>query len=261
MRVYGYGTASFYTYLILMLAYTETSQDILGKHYDDQRQKTDKTTPSYASTIRLYSKSSGKFVQVMRRAVNASATEGSDAALLITETDTFGKIRIRHYKSNYYICMNVKGDIIGLNEKKGRHMKRCLFRIVRTQDGYVQFISDKYGKKKKVSRYLAFRHTGEPKLFTKVLVANQRATKFLKVEVKNKKKRHAKRNIRRRRISHEFLSHEKRKHKKRQGSKLCLRYLRCMHKKWKSKNRGQRITVRCSRIRRRRFCKCRCAKQ
>ncbi len=58
-------------------------QDILGKHYDVQRKRTDKTTPSYSKTVQLYSKSSGKFVQVMKRAVNASGSEYSDAGELI----------------------------------------------------------------------------------------------------------------------------------------------------------------------------------
>lgn len=54
-------------------------QDILGKHYDDQRQRTDKTTPSYSKTVQLYSKASSKYVQVRGRVVNASADETSDA--------------------------------------------------------------------------------------------------------------------------------------------------------------------------------------
>ena len=35
-------------------------------------------------------------------------------AILTIESESFGKVRIKHYKSHYYICMNAKGDIIGL---------------------------------------------------------------------------------------------------------------------------------------------------
>ena len=42
------------------------------------------------------------------------------ATLIIETADTLrnGKVRIRHYKSNYYICMNIKGEIIGLVSRK-----------------------------------------------------------------------------------------------------------------------------------------------
>ena len=41
-------------------------------------------------------------------------THVSFLASLVIETDTFGKVRIRNSKSNYYICMNARGEIIGL---------------------------------------------------------------------------------------------------------------------------------------------------
>ncbi len=143
-------------------------------------------------------------------------------------------------------------------------MKRCVFRQIKGEDGYTQFMSDKYGKTKDTAnelRYLAFRDTGEPKHFTKIKSIRQRATKFISMEVKNPKKRKVKRNIRRRRRKHEFLSQEKNKHKKRQGNKVCLLYLRCVRKKWKLKRRGQTIIVRCSKVHRQNYCKCKCAKQ
>ena len=79
--------------------------------------------------------------------------------------------------------------------KKGRQMKRCVFRQIKGEDGYTQFMSDKYGKTKDTAnelRYLAFRDTGEPKHFTKIKSIKQGATKFLITEVKNPKKRKTK---------------------------------------------------------------------
>ena len=77
--------------------------------------------------------------------------------------------------------------------KKGRQMKRCVFRQIKGEDGYTQFMSDKYGKTKDTAnelRYLAFRDTGEPKHFTKIKsIGKQRATKFILILVKNPKKR------------------------------------------------------------------------
>ena len=151
------------------------------------------------------------------------------------------------------------------SEKKGKKMKRCVYREVRTKDGYVRFMSDKFGKNDdEVSRYLAFRQTGEPKNYKKVDTKKQRATKFLVTDINNPQKRNVKRNVRRRRIKYEFLSQEKSRHKKRHESKICLRYVRCLHKNWKLKRLGKvtRTTrVRCRRVRRRNYCKCKCAKQ
>ncbi|XP_028391398.1 fibroblast growth factor 8b-like isoform X2 [Dendronephthya gigantea] len=262
MRVYGSTTASFYTYLLLILARTETS-DILGKHYDVQRQKTDKTTPSYSKTVQLYSKASSKYVQVLGRTVNASADAKSDAAKLIVESDTFGKVRIRHYKSNYYICLNVKGETAGLAEKKGKHVRRCVFRPRFREDGYIQFISDKYGRKKNVSRYLAFRGGGEPKVFSKVFGENQHATKFLMYMLKSKK-RHVKRNIRRHLMKHEFPLEAKKRRKDRRNGKICKRYIKCMRQKnWRNLRRGEIIKLisRCRRLLRRKNCRCKCAEE
>lgn len=139
-------------------------------------------------------------------------------------------------------------------------MKRCVFRSITTKDGYTQFISDKiFDKEQSKERYLAFRHTGEPKHYTKVDTKRQRATKFVMKEVK--KKRNVKRNIETRRRNHEYFSQVKNKHKKRQGRRICLRYLRCLHKAWKLKRRRRITRVRgCGQVRRN-YCKCKCAKQ
>ena len=138
-------------------------------------------------------------------------------------------------------------------------MRRCVFKPIYGKDGYTQFVSDKYGVKKKTPRYLAFRNTGEPKPFSKIISNEQRATKFLSVG-KNPQKRSVKRNIRRRRLlrQDELPFQEKNKHKRK---RLCLLYVRCLHKKWKLKRRRQTITIRCSKGRRQNYCNCKCAKQ
>ncbi|XP_066575787.1 fibroblast growth factor 24 isoform X3 [Amia ocellicauda] len=62
----------------------------------------------------LYSRTTGKHVQILGKKINANGDDGGKYALLVVETETFGShIRIKGKESGYYICMNKKGKIIG----------------------------------------------------------------------------------------------------------------------------------------------------
>ena len=139
-------------------------------------------------------------------------------------------------------------------------MKRCVFRTTTTKDGHTKFLLDKiFDKEQNKELYLAFRHTGEPKHYTNVKTwKRQRATKFIIEEVKTK--RNVKRNIQTRRIKYEYFSQVKNQRQKRQSRRICLRYLKCLHKAWKLKRRRRITRVQCGRLRRN-YCKCKCAKQ
>ena len=150
-----------------------------------------------------------------------------------------------------------KSIFVFQNEKKGKQMKRCVFKPKRN-DGYIQFVSDKYGVRAKTPRYLAFRETGQPKHFSKIFGDRQHATRFVIDQGKSPQKRSVKRNIRRRQLlrQDELLFQEKNKHKRK---RLCLIYLRCLNKKWKLNRRKEKITIRCTR--RQNYCNCKCTKQ
>ncbi|XP_046850197.1 fibroblast growth factor 8b-like isoform X2 [Xenia sp. Carnegie-2017] len=222
MHVYRNGTASFYTYVILTLAISE-SQKTINLHWNQQKAKTDKKTPPNVKTIQLYSISSHKFVQILKKDVRADGLNTSNATILKIETDTFGRVRIRHYLSNYYICMNKRGDIYGM-KKKGRKMRRCVFREITMDDGQTQFVSDKLYNNKR--RYLAFRNGGEPKHFSKVLTKTQKATKFSYrfLSQKTRKKRFVKMyTLGEERTKYDILPFDKRRNKLRHRRDICKR--------------------------------------
>uniref|UniRef100_A0A3B5M9Y0 Fibroblast growth factor 24 n=1 Tax=Xiphophorus couchianus TaxID=32473 RepID=A0A3B5M9Y0_9TELE len=62
----------------------------------------------------LYSRTTGKHVQILGKKINANGDDGGKYALLVVETETFGShVRIKGKESEHYICMNDKGKIVG----------------------------------------------------------------------------------------------------------------------------------------------------
>ncbi|CAB1316186.1 unnamed protein product [Coregonus sp. 'balchen'] len=62
----------------------------------------------------LYSRTSCKHVQVMGRRISAKGDDGDTYAQLVVEADTFGsQVRIRGKETNFYLCMNRRGKLVG----------------------------------------------------------------------------------------------------------------------------------------------------
>uniref|UniRef100_A0A672Q807 Fibroblast growth factor 24 n=1 Tax=Sinocyclocheilus grahami TaxID=75366 RepID=A0A672Q807_SINGR len=109
----------------------------------------------------LYSRTTGKHVQILGKKINANGDDGGKYALLVVETETFGShIRIKGKESGYYICMNKNGKIIG---------KVCLLSHIGTKN-----ILFKY--------YLLFSLSLYTRLYTHRLsdVTNNHATRTIK---------------------------------------------------------------------------------
>ncbi|XP_029806183.1 fibroblast growth factor 17 [Suricata suricatta] len=80
----------------------------------DQGAMTDQLSRRQIREYQLYSRTSGKHVQVNGRRISATAEDGNKFAKLIVETDTFGsRVRIKGAESEKYICMNKRGKLIG----------------------------------------------------------------------------------------------------------------------------------------------------
>uniref|UniRef100_G1TGR6 Fibroblast growth factor 17 n=1 Tax=Oryctolagus cuniculus TaxID=9986 RepID=G1TGR6_RABIT len=80
----------------------------------DQGAMTDQLSRRQIREYQLYSRTSGKHVQVTGRRISATAEDGNKFAKLIVETDTFGsRVRIKGAESEKYICMNKRGKLIG----------------------------------------------------------------------------------------------------------------------------------------------------
>ncbi|MBN3316502.1 FG17 factor, partial [Atractosteus spatula] len=86
----------------------------------EQGALTDQVSRRQVRVYQLYSRTSGKHVQIRGRRITATAEDGNlFAARLFVETDTFGsRVRIRGAESGQYLCMNRKGNLIGKFETK-----------------------------------------------------------------------------------------------------------------------------------------------
>ncbi|KAK5621134.1 Fibroblast growth factor 17 [Crenichthys baileyi] len=75
---------------------------------------TDQLSRRQVRVYQLYSRTSGKHVQIQGKKVSATAEDGNLYARLFVETDTFGsRVRIRGAESGLYLCMNRKGKLVG----------------------------------------------------------------------------------------------------------------------------------------------------
>ncbi|RVE67636.1 hypothetical protein OJAV_G00105240 [Oryzias javanicus] len=104
----------------------------------------------------LYSRTTGKHVQIMGKKVNANGDDGGKYALLVVETETFGShIRIKGKESEHYICMTEKGKIVGRPDGR-KH--ECVFVEEFLENNYTALVSAKYK-----GWYLGFNRKGRPK--------------------------------------------------------------------------------------------------
>ncbi|XP_077461429.1 fibroblast growth factor 8b [Stigmatopora argus] len=142
-------------------------------HVTEQSRLSDRTSRRLTRTYQLYSRTSGKHVQVLsNKRINANGEDGAANAKLEVETDSFGsRVRIRGVKSGYYICMNRRGKLIGKN--KGRS-KDCIFTEIVLENNYTALQNAKYE-----GWYMAFTRKGSPRKASKTK-QHQREAHFMK---------------------------------------------------------------------------------
>uniref|UniRef100_A0A4W4G7G0 Uncharacterized protein n=1 Tax=Electrophorus electricus TaxID=8005 RepID=A0A4W4G7G0_ELEEL len=114
-----------------------------------KNQSRDNVSRKQVRIYQLYSRTTGKHVQILGKKINANGEDGGKYALLVVETETFGsQIRIQGKESGYYICMDKSGKIIG----------KCVFVEEFLENNYTAFVSAKYK-----GWYLGFNRKGRPK--------------------------------------------------------------------------------------------------
>ncbi|CAB1337137.1 unnamed protein product [Coregonus sp. 'balchen'] len=87
-------------------------------HVENQTRVRDAMSRRHHRVYQLYSRTSGKHVQVLGRRISARGEDGDKYAQLVVEADTFGsQVRIRGKETNFYLCMNRRGKLVG---KRGR---------------------------------------------------------------------------------------------------------------------------------------------
>ncbi|TNM98933.1 hypothetical protein fugu_013497 [Takifugu bimaculatus] len=83
-------------------------------YIENHTKNPDELSRKQVRIYQLYSRTTGKHVQILGKNINANGDDGGKYALLVVETETFGShIRIKGKESDHYICMNKKGKIVG----------------------------------------------------------------------------------------------------------------------------------------------------
>ncbi|XP_073676252.1 fibroblast growth factor 18a [Garra rufa] len=86
-------------------------------HVENQTRARDAMSRRHHRVYQLYSRTSGKHVQVLGRKISARGEDGDKFAQLVVEADTFGsQVRIRGKETNFYLCMNRRGKLVGKRE-------------------------------------------------------------------------------------------------------------------------------------------------
>ncbi|XP_047409817.1 fibroblast growth factor 8 isoform X2 [Sciurus carolinensis] len=148
-------------------------QGVSQQHVREQSLVTDQLSRRLIRTYQLYSRTSGKHVQVLaNKRINAMAEDGDPFAKLIVETDTFGsRVRVRGAETGLYICMNKKGKLIAKSNGKG---KDCVFTEIVLENNYTALQNAKYE-----GWYMAFTRKGRPRKGSKTR-QHQREVHFMK---------------------------------------------------------------------------------
>ncbi|KFO38139.1 Fibroblast growth factor 17 [Fukomys damarensis] len=143
-----------------------------NQYVRDQGAMTDQLSRRQIREYQLYSRTSGKHVQVTGRRISATAEDGNKFAKLIVETDTFGsRVRIKGAESEKYICMNKKGKLIG---KPSGKSKDCVFTEIVLENNYTAFQNARHE-----GWFMAFTRQGRPRQASRSR-QNQREAHFIK---------------------------------------------------------------------------------
>uniref|UniRef100_A0A087XLZ1 Fibroblast growth factor n=1 Tax=Poecilia formosa TaxID=48698 RepID=A0A087XLZ1_POEFO len=133
---------------------------------------TDQLSRRQVRVYQLYSRTSGKHVQIQGKRVSATAEDGNLYARLFVETDTFGsRVRIQGAESGLYLCMNRKGKLVG---KPSGRSRDCIFTEIVLENNYTALQNAKYE-----GWYVAFTRKGRPIKACRTR-QNQREVHFIK---------------------------------------------------------------------------------
>uniref|UniRef100_A0A671QN91 Fibroblast growth factor 18b n=1 Tax=Sinocyclocheilus anshuiensis TaxID=1608454 RepID=A0A671QN91_9TELE len=144
-----------------------------GVHVENQTGVRDGLSRKHHRVYQLYSRTSGKHIQVLGKKITAMGEDGDKYAQLVVEADTFGsQVRIRGKETNYYLCMNRKGKLMG--KKDSSVNGGCIFIEIMLENNYTAWMSARY-----VGWYIGFTKRGRPRRGPNTL-PNQRDVHFMK---------------------------------------------------------------------------------
>ncbi|XP_032116227.1 fibroblast growth factor 18 isoform X1 [Sapajus apella] len=141
-------------------------------HVENQTRARDDVSRKQLRLYQLYSRTSGKHIQVLGRRISARGEDGDKYAQLLVETDTFGsQVRIKGKETEFYLCMNRKGKLVG---KPDGSSKECVFIEKVLENNYTALMSAKY-----CGWYVGFTKKGRPRKGPKTR-ENQQDVHFMK---------------------------------------------------------------------------------
>ncbi|XP_018419206.1 PREDICTED: fibroblast growth factor 18 [Nanorana parkeri] len=141
-------------------------------HVENQTRGRDDVSRKQLRLYQLYSRTSGKHIQIIGRRISAKGEDGDKYAQLLVETDTFGsQVRIKGRETEFYLCMNRKGKIVG---KPDGSSKECVFIEKVLENNYTALMSAKY-----TGWYVGFTKKGRPRKGPKTR-ENQQDVHFMK---------------------------------------------------------------------------------
>ncbi|XP_021436065.1 fibroblast growth factor 8-like isoform X2 [Oncorhynchus tshawytscha] len=144
-----------------------------AQHVSEQSKVTDRVSRRLIRTYQLYSRTSGKHVQVLpNKKINAMADDGDVYAKLVVETDTFGsRVRIKGAETGLYICMNKRGKLVGKRNGQGHD---CIFSEIVLENNYTALRNARYE-----GWYMGFTRRGRPRKGSRTR-QHQREVHFMK---------------------------------------------------------------------------------
>ncbi|XP_062870805.1 fibroblast growth factor 18b [Trichomycterus rosablanca] len=144
-----------------------------GEHVENQTGARDSLSRKYHRVYQLYSRTSGKHVQILGRKIIATGEDGDKFAQLMVEADNFGsQVRIRGKETNYYLCMNRRGKLVG--RKASSVNAECVFIEMVLENNYTAWMSARY-----LDWYIGFTKKGRPRRGQQTL-PNQKDVHFMK---------------------------------------------------------------------------------
>ncbi|XP_048839156.1 fibroblast growth factor 18-like isoform X2 [Brienomyrus brachyistius] len=142
-------------------------------HVENQTRLHDAMSRRQHRVYQLYSRTSGKHLQVLGRRISARGEDGDRYAQLVVEADSFGsQVRIRGKETNYYLCMNRRGKLVG--KKASNRSPDCVFVEKVLENNYTALMSARYA-----GWYVGFTKRGRPRRGPHTL-PNQQDVHFMK---------------------------------------------------------------------------------
>ncbi|XP_031555139.1 fibroblast growth factor 8-like [Actinia tenebrosa] len=158
-------------------SFEKSDDELLEQRFFEPMYKKGKTTTDpkslpFRRVTQLYSRNSREHIRILpNRKIDAMGKDGDKYAKIIIESDNFGRVRIRGAATNYYLCIDKRGQIRA--RVKGRRKDNCIFREHFAENAFTEFTSVN-----KNNLYIAFNRRGRQRACNKTR-SGMKAVQFI----------------------------------------------------------------------------------